>query len=142
MVSIRARELLFKTNFQIWQSGGEEKAFQGASPLPPLRGLQQLVEGYEDVLGRRKIINQKKTQKRFGLLLAKKRNPDPKKPRGFCNRRPAKRGWRRAQPLLGGDGAGASQKEDGEGHRDPSPHGSRSPVLSVSSWGFFPKLSS
>lgn len=62
MVSIRARELLFKTNFQIWQSEGEEKAFQGASPLLPLRGLQ-IVEGYEDVLGRRKIINQKKPPK-------------------------------------------------------------------------------
>lgn len=84
MVSIRARELLFKTNFQIWQSGGEDKAFQGASPLPPLRGLQQLVEGYEDVLGRRKIINRKKPKSGLGCYLQKRGTQTPKSREGFA----------------------------------------------------------
>lgn len=77
MVSIRARDLLFKTNFQIWQSGGRGENLPGSIPsATPSRaaareGLRGLVRG-----GKK---NQPKNppQKWFALSLGKKQNPDP-----------------------------------------------------------------
>lgn len=140
MVSIRARELLFKTNFQIWQSGGEEETFQGASPLPPPRRLQ-LVKGYEDELGGEKKISVKTAPKSgLGCHLEKSRTQIP---RGFCNLRSAKRGRRGGaapaggRPRAGRGGGRSTRKADSDGHSNPSPGGSHSRVLSACPWVFF-----
>lgn len=76
------RSCYLKRTFKFGRAGGEEKAFQGASPLPPPRGLQ-LLKGYEEGLWEEKKINPKIPPKRwFGLSLGKKQNPDPKKREG------------------------------------------------------------
>lgn len=113
MVSIRARELLFKTNFQIWQSGGEEEAFQGASPLPPPRGLQ-LVKGYEDELGGKKKSTSKPPQKVVWVVTWKK--AELRSREGFATFVLQNEGGEAAQrppvaaPVLGGEGVGAPER--------------------------------
>lgn len=73
------------------------------------------------------------------VVARKKSGTQTPKPRGFCNRRSARGGWRSGaapaggRPALGGDAAGAPPKGDG----DPSPDSNHAPVVSVCSWGFF-----
>lgn len=116
MVTIRARELLFKTNFQIWQSGGKGENLPGSIPsATPSRDAAR--EGLRRCVGREGGSTPQKTkqkpQKWFGLPLGKKAEPRPPKPRGFCNCGSAQRGWRSGAapaPAPGGEGAGAPRE--------------------------------